>query len=72
MPPIALFRNNYSVHLWDAFGCICYVFYLFCHPTFPPSERRCEQTPRHSPQESNFFTLGGPSASPNEAALGLN
>lgn len=49
MSPIALFRNSYSVHLWDAFGCICYVFYLFCHPTFPPSERRCEQTPRRSP-----------------------
>jgi hypothetical protein len=48
----------------------CFIYFATQHSHLLRED--VSKLPAVPPQESNFFTLGGPSASPNEAALGLN
>lgn len=68
MPPTALFSTNYSVHLWNVF-VTCFIYFAPHIPAF--LEEEVNKPPCLFPRESNFFTLGGPSVSPNTALLWL-
>ena len=69
MPLAAWLRTSDSAHLWHALWCV--VFILPVHiPAF--LEGDVNKPPGLSPQESNFFTLGGPSVSLNTALLWLD